>query len=102
MSDLLHAFFAFLLFFEQFALARYVAAIALCKDVFAHGFYVHADYYFFAYCGLYRHFEKLAGDKLFQSAYNGVPSVVRLIGMAYEGKSVYRLFLQQHVDLYEV
>ena len=34
-SDLLHALLSFFLFFEQFALARDIAAVALCRHVLA-------------------------------------------------------------------
>ena len=62
-ADLLHALLAFFLFFEEFALSRYVAAVALGCHVFADCFYGFARYNFGADCGLDGYLELLARDE---------------------------------------
>lgn len=62
-ADLFHALLAFFLFFEEFALSRYIAAVALGCHVFADCFYGFARYNFGADCGLDGYLELLARDE---------------------------------------
>ena len=64
----LHALLAFLLLFEELALAGDVAAIAFGEDVFAHGGDVFAGDHAAADGGLERDFEHLAGNQFSQAA----------------------------------
>ena len=57
---LAHSFLAFLLLLQQFALAAYVASVALGGYVFAQGTYAFSGYYFGADGGLYHNLELLA------------------------------------------
>src|SRR6478752_9870591 len=59
-TDLFHAFFAGLLFFEQLALARDVATIALGEHIFAQRLHSRARDYVRADRRLHRHLEHLA------------------------------------------
>src|SRR2546421_4892291 len=63
-ADALHALLALLLFFEELALARDVAAVALGEDVLAERLDGLARDDLVADGGLYRHFKKLARDEL--------------------------------------
>src|ERR1017187_1105561 len=63
----LHALLARFLLFEQLALARDVAAVALGQDVLAHRRNVLARHDLVADGGLQRHFEHLPRDQLAQT-----------------------------------
>src|SRR5215467_7701860 len=55
-SDLLHAFFAFLLLFEEFAFARDVPAVALCGNILPQRLDAFASDHFCSKCSLNCHF----------------------------------------------
>ena len=66
-AELPHFLFALFLFFEKFFLSRYVAAVALCENVFAQSFNRLSRYDLSADSRLNGYFEKLAGDNVFKS-----------------------------------
>ena len=61
-SELAHFLFAFLLLFKQLFLSRDIAAVALCKNVLAHGLDGLASDDLAADGGLNGYLEKLTGD----------------------------------------
>ena len=65
-TELAHFLFAFLLFFEEFALARDVASVTLCGDVFAQGWDGLSGDDFSSDGGLDGYDELLSGDEFFE------------------------------------
>ena len=61
-SELAHFLFAFLLLFKQLFLSRDIAAVALCKNILAHGLDGLASDDLAADGGLNGYLEKLTGD----------------------------------------
>src|SRR5512132_2559633 len=66
LAELPHAFFAFLLLLQQFALARRVAAVTLCSDVLAKSAHSLARDDLAADRGLDRHLEHVRRNQLLQ------------------------------------
>src|SRR5579872_761801 len=67
LADALHALFALFLFFEEFAFAGDVSAVAFGENVFANGGYGFAGNHAAADGGLNGHLEHLAGNEFAQA-----------------------------------
>ena len=65
-TEIAHSLFTFLLLFKQLFLTRYIAAVALCKNVLAKCLYGFARYDLASDCRLNRDLEELARDMLFE------------------------------------
>ena len=99
---LTHAFLAFLLFFEQLALARYVAAVAFGRHVLAHGLHCFAGYDLGADRGLYGDVELLARDQLLEFLAHLAPEIIGMVGIGQRRERVDRLAVEQDVQLDEL
>src|SRR5277367_906219 len=80
-ADALHAFFAFFLFFEEFAFAGDVTAVAFGDNVLANGADGFACDDTAANGGLYGDFEHLAGDEFAEAADQVAAALVGLIAV---------------------
>src|SRR5437773_8468375 len=101
-ADLLHSLLAFLLFLEQFALARDVAAVTLRDHVLAHRFHGFAGDYFCADGRLDRHFEKLTRDQFLHLRGEGSALRGGGVAMQNERQRIDRLASHQHVELDQI
>src|SRR5271163_1020099 len=101
-ADALHAFFAFFLFFEEFAFAGDVTAVAFGDHVLADGADGFAGDHTAADGGLYGDFEHLARDEFAQAAHQIATAFVGLVAVADYRERVHRLAAHQHVQLHQV
>ncbi len=101
-ADALHALFAFLLLFEELALAGDVAAVALGEDVFADGADGLAGDDAAADRGLNGNFEHLARNQFAKAAHQIAAAFVGLIAVADDGERVHRLAAHQNVQLHQI
>src|SRR6185503_15809883 len=98
-ADLFHSLLAFLLLFEQLALAGDVAAVALGGHVLAHGLDRLAGDDPAADRGLYRDLVELAGDHRAQLLGEGLALLVGLLAVDDDGERVHRVPVEQDVEL---
>src|SRR5258705_10687760 len=97
-----HSFFAFLLFLEQFAFARDIAAITFGGNVFAQGADGFASDDFATDGPLDGDGILLAGDYFFQFGGQGSATALGLITMDDAREGVHRLAVHEHVELHHV
>src|SRR6266436_644744 len=102
LADALHALFAFFLFFEEFAFAGYVTAVALGQNVFAYRCDRFAGDHAAADGGLNGHLEHLPWNQFAQACHQVAAALVRLLAVANHGQRVHRLAAHQHVELDQV
>src|SRR5882762_9534180 len=91
LADALHAALAFFLFFEEFAFARNVAAVALGENVLANRGHRFARDHAAANRGLNRHLKHLPRNQFAQARHQIAAALVRLFAMANHRKRVHRL-----------
>ena len=101
-ADALHAFFAFLLAFEELALARDVAAVAFGENVFAQGANGFARDDVAADGGLNGDFELLARNQFAETRSEFAAALVGLFAMADERQRVDGLAGNQNVELDQI
>ena len=101
-ADLLHALLALLLVLEQLALARDVAAVALCEHVLAARLHRLARDHARADRGLDRHVEHLARDLLAQLLDEQLAALVGEVAMDDQRQRIDHLAADEHVDANEV
>src|SRR6185369_10224597 len=94
-----HALFAFLLLFEQFALAADVAAITFRSDVLAHGADAFPGDDLSADGRLDGNLILLARDDLLQLRCEGASPALRLVAVDDAGKGIHGFGIHQHVEL---
>ena len=97
-ADLAHAFLTFLLFFEQLALARDVAAVAFGSHVFTNGFYCLSRNDFGSDGCLDGDVELLPRYQLFQFFAHLASEIVGVLGIDERRKRVDRFAVQQNVQ----
>src|SRR5687767_10485855 len=90
-ADGFHPFLSFFLFFEQFALARNVTAITLCRDVFFHRSDRLTCNDLVADRRLNRDFEHLPGDQLLHLLSQLTPPWIRALFVCNKRERVNRL-----------
>src|SRR6185437_836263 len=101
-TDALHALLAFLLFFEELALARDIAAVAFGEHVLANGADRLAGDDTAADGGLNGHLEHLPRNQFPQAGDQLAAALVGLLAMADDRERVHRFAAHQHVELDEV
>src|SRR5712692_7617846 len=101
-TDFLHALLAFLLFLEQLAFARDVAAIALRDHVLAHRLHCLARNYFSADGRLDWYFKKLARDQVFHLCRQGPALRCRRVAMKNQRQRIDGFTGNEHVELDEI
>src|SRR5438093_4053702 len=79
LADALHAALAFFLFFEEFAFARNVAAVAFGENVFANRRNGFARNHAAADGSLDRHFKHLTRNQFSQTRYQFAPALRRKV-----------------------
>src|SRR6266851_4253429 len=82
LADALHALLAFLLFFEELALARDVAAVALGENVFADRRDRFARNHAAADRGLNRHFKQLPRNQFSKAGHEFAAALVGMFAVA--------------------
>src|SRR6266403_4686053 len=102
LADALHAALAFFLFFEEFAFAGNVAAVALGEHVFADGRDSFACNDAAANRGLDRHFKHLPWNELAQARYQIAPALRRKVAMDDQRQRIHGFAGDQHIQLDEV
>src|SRR5258706_3907832 len=102
LADALHAALAFLLFFEEFALARNVAAVALGENVFADGRDGFARNDAAANRGLDRHLKHLPRNQFSQARHQVAPALGRKFAMDDQRERVDRFASDQNIQFEEV
>src|SRR5229473_1908775 len=90
-ADALHALLAFLLLFEQLALAGDVAAIAFREHVLAHRLHGLAGDDAAANRRLYRHLEHLTRNELAHLRRQGAPALVRGVAVDDDRQRINRI-----------
>ncbi len=100
-ADAFHFLFAFGLFFEEFALAGDVAAVAFGENVFAHGADGFAGDDFAADGCLDGNFEELAGDEVFEFRDECAADFVGVLGVGDDGEGIDGLAVDEDVDFDE-
>src|SRR5687768_5854182 len=101
-ADLLHALLALLLLFEQFALARDVAAVELRRDVLAQRLDGLAREDACADGGLDRDVEELARNRLLEPLHERLARRIGVVAMDDHRERVDAVAGEQHVELDEV
>src|SRR5262245_16118548 len=99
---LLHAFLPLALLFEELALARDVAAVALRGDVLAERPDRFTRDHLRADRRLNHDLEQLARNQILQLLGDLPAPLVRLVAMNDNAKRVHRLPVEQHVELHEL
>src|SRR5713101_7220485 len=102
LADALHAAFAFFLFFEEFAFARNVAAVALGENVFSDGRDGFARDHAAADCRLDRDFKHLPRNEFSQARHQVAPAFSRKFPMDDQRERIDRFAGDQHVQFDEV
>src|SRR5216683_830475 len=102
LADTLHAALAFFLFFEEFAFAGNVAAVALGENVFADGRDRFARNDAAADSGLDRHFKHLPRNEFSQARHQIAPALSRKVAMDDQRERIHRFAGDQHIQLDEV
>ena len=98
-ADGLHALLAGLLLFEQLALTRNIAAVALCRHVLAHGLHRLAGDDLGTDGGLYGDVELLARDELLELLAHLAAEVVGVVGIDQRREGIHRFAVEQDVEL---
>ena len=99
LPHLTHTFLTGLLFFEQFALTRYVAAVALRRHILTHGLHRLAGDDLGADGGLYGYVELLARNQLLELLAHLAAEVVGVVGIYERRKRIDGLAVEQYVEL---
>src|SRR5882762_7619373 len=102
LADALHAALAFFLFFEEFAFARNVAAVALGENVLADGGDGFARDHAAANRGLDRDFKHLPRNELSQARHQIAPALSRKLAMDDQRQRVDRFAGDQHIQFDEI
>src|SRR5437667_11373987 len=100
--DLLHPFLPLLLFLEQLALARGVAAVALGCDILAQRADRLAGDHLCADRRLDHDLEQLARDQLLEFLGDLAAPLVRLVAVDDDRERIHRFAVQEHVQLDEI
>src|SRR5664279_3334235 len=96
----LHALLAFLLLFQQFALAADIAAITLGNNVLTQGSNCLARDHLGPYSCLDRHLKHLPRNQLPHLGNQRSPSIIGKVAMHDDGKSIYGIARNQNVELH--
>src|SRR5713101_2658618 len=102
LADALHALLAFFSFFEEFAFAGDVAAVALGQNVFANGRDGFARDHAAANRGLDRHFKHLPRNQFSQACHQVAPALRRKVAMDDQRQRVHRFAGDQHIQFDKV
>src|SRR6266436_5269784 len=102
LADALHAAFAFFLFFEEFAFARNVAAVALGENVFSDGRDGFARDHAAADGGLNGDFEHLAGNQFAETGDEFAAAFVGHVAMSDHRQRIDGLAANEDVEFYQV
>src|SRR6266446_424895 len=102
LADALHAALTFFLFFEEFAFARNVFAVALGKNILADRRNGLARNHAAANRRLNRHFKHLARNQFSQARYQFTTAFRRKVAMDDQRQRVHRFAGDQHIQFDEV